>query len=76
MTEEKRQKIDDDYIFLDRETVKKKLLLKSDTSLYDLIRNNGFPLPVKLGRRRSGWRLSEVHEWMDKQPRSSDIRRK
>lgn len=76
MTHENTNKTDDDYKLLDRVTVKKKLLWKSDTTLYDAIRDDNFPLPIKVGKRRSAWFLREVNDWIDKQPRSSDIRRK
>lgn len=61
------------YTFLDREAVKKKFFWKSDSALYNAIKNYNFPLPIKVGGRRSIWRLSEVNEWIDKQPKGLDV---
>jgi prophage regulatory protein len=35
----------------------------SKSSLYALIRSNGFPPPVRLGPRTVGWVRSEVMQW-------------
>jgi prophage regulatory protein len=35
----------------------------SKSSLYALIRSNGFPSPVRLGPRTVGWLRSEVSQW-------------
>lgn len=34
------------------------------TKLYDLIKHDGFPAPVKIGRRSSRWLASEVNDWI------------
>ncbi len=38
-------------------------------TLYRLIARGDFPAPVRLGLRASGWRLSEVLEWVQTRPK-------
>ena len=40
-------------------------------SIYNLIRANGFPEPVRLSSKRIGWLEHEVVEWVQKQPRGA-----
>ena len=35
----------------------------SRTSLYNLIQEGEFPAPVKIGKRSSAWRESDIQEW-------------
>jgi prophage regulatory protein len=35
------------------------------TSLYEMVRQNRFPTPVKLATRAVGWRETDVVAWMD-----------
>lgn len=64
------QKINSDdsdhkYIFLDREDIKKMFRWKSDSALYNAIKNDGFPEPLRVGGRRSLWRQNEIFAWID-----------
>lgn len=36
--------------------------LKKST-IYSLVSKGEFPSPISLGRRASGWLLSEIHQW-------------
>jgi prophage regulatory protein len=42
----------------------------SRTTIYGYIKAGDFPRPLKLGKRASGWRLSEVEAWLASRPRS------
>lgn len=37
----------------------------SRSMLYDLMANNDFPRPVRLGLRAVGWRESDITRWID-----------
>jgi prophage regulatory protein len=36
------------------------------TAIYNAIKRDGFPAPIKLTARKSGWLLSEVTAWVEK----------
>lgn len=36
----------------------------SRSFIYDEINAGRFPKPIKLGRRASGWRLSDIENWI------------
>ena len=36
----------------------------SKSGVYQSIQDNGFPKPIKLGKRASGWLASEVTSWI------------
>ncbi len=38
------------------------------TSLYEMIKNDEFPSPIKLGRRAVGWKQSTIIDWIDSRP--------
>lgn len=40
------------------------------SSVYELMRTEGFPKPVSLGPRRVGWIASEVEAWLASRPRA------
>ena len=44
----------------------------SRSYIYKLMRGHGFPRQYKLGKR-SVWKLTEVEEWMQQQPRGEVI---
>ena len=44
----------------------------SKGTIYTLIRDEGFPKPIKISKRRSVWRESEVKAWLDSRPRGGD----
>jgi prophage regulatory protein len=52
----------DEAIFLRLPKVKAVTGL-SKSSLYDLIRANSFPAPIRLGTRTVAWVASEVNQW-------------
>lgn len=52
----------DDINFVKRQTG-----YKSTTSIYTLMREQGFPKPVSCGARTKRWIHSEVQAWLKKQ---------
>jgi prophage regulatory protein len=44
---------------------------KSKSSIYEAIKRNEFPAPVKLSDRSSGWVQSEVSAWAEERVRES-----
>lgn len=42
------------------------------TAIYGAIKTDGFPPPVKLTARKSGWLVSEVHAWIDRKRQERD----
>lgn len=40
---------------------------KSSTSIYDLMKSQGFPKPINIGNRTKRWIESEVQEWIESQ---------
>jgi prophage regulatory protein len=41
----------------------------SRSSVYRLVQRGEFPRPVALTPRASGWRASEVYQWLEERPR-------
>jgi prophage regulatory protein len=39
------------------------------SSIYRAIKRGEFPAPILLARRASGWRASEVYQWLEERPR-------
>lgn len=37
----------------------------SRSSIYRLMGNGAFPVPVKLGQRAVAWRAADVHAWIE-----------
>lgn len=37
----------------------------SRSTVYRLIQEGAFPVPVKLGQRAVAWRSSEIHAWIE-----------
>lgn len=52
--------------------VKKKLALKSDSSVYAFCRRRGFPLPLKGSKKFARWVLAEVDAYIQAMPRGAD----
>lgn len=46
------------------------------STMYKLIKTEGFPPPVKIGARKSLWRVSEIECWFDLHSRSGTGKRK
>ena len=44
----------------------------SSSTLYDMINRFGFPRPVRVCRRVSGWWEHEVYAWLHSRPRGTD----
>jgi prophage regulatory protein len=42
-------------------------------TLYRYVSRGDFPAPVRLGSRASGWRLSEVLEWVQTRPKREPL---
>ena len=40
----------------------------SNASIYRMIADGDFPAPLKLGKNRSAWRLSDIRHWIDSRP--------
>lgn len=51
--------------------VKATLGYKSTTSIYELMKTQGFPKPINIGNRTKRWVESEVQGWIKKQIESS-----
>ena len=43
----------------------------SRSSIYSLMRQGGFPEPLKVGPRAVRWRLSEIEEWQATRSRAT-----
>ena len=41
---------------------------KSRTGIYRAIKDEGFPAPIQIGKRRVAWRLDEVDAWIAARP--------
>ena len=44
----------------------------SKAQLYVLIKNEGFPRPLRIGARSVAWRESQVMRWIATRPEASD----
>ena len=40
----------------------------SPASIYRMVSEGEFPAPLKLGKNRSAWRLSDIQQWIDSRP--------
>lgn len=40
----------------------------SAASIYRMVSEGDFPAPLKLGKNRSAWRLSDIQHWIDSRP--------
>lgn len=45
----------------------------SKTGIYDAVKSNSFPRPLKLGKRSSGWLQSEVSEWIAERAAAREV---
>ena len=43
----------------------------SRSTLYVMVNENQFPVPVRLRARAVAWRASQVREWMDTRPEAT-----
>ena len=43
----------------------------SRSSIYQMISNGEFPLPIKLGKRAVGWSEIEINDWLNSRQRST-----
>lgn len=43
----------------------------SRSSIYQMMSDGEFPLPIKLGKRAVGWLEADVHEWLASRQRST-----
>ena len=46
----------------------------SRSSIYQMMSDGDFPLPIKLGKRAVGWRQQDLNEWLSN--RVSSVRRR
>jgi len=46
----------------------------SRSSIYQMMSDGDFPLPIKLGKRAVGWREQDLNEWLSN--RVSSVRRR
>lgn len=60
------EKLDDNYVLWTKEQVKSLLGFKSNGALYNAIKVNGFPKPLKIGGQASRWRKSDVLAYIDR----------
>lgn len=54
-------------LFLDRESAASVAGLAVST-MEEMIRNEEFPAPRKISRKRVGWLLREIQEWAESRP--------
>ncbi len=53
------------YILLSIEEVKEMLGYKDNSSIYKLMKKQGFPKQIKISPKKVVWRKSEIMEWID-----------
>ena len=46
----------------------------SRSSIYQMMSDGDFPLPIKLGKRAVGWREQDLNDWLSN--RESSVRRR
>ncbi|MDE2128732.1 MAG: AlpA family transcriptional regulator [Betaproteobacteria bacterium] len=46
------------------------------TSIYTMMQRGEFPRGIKLGERATGWRMSEIQQWIDRCAAQRDKGRK
>jgi prophage regulatory protein len=56
-----------DYVLRLRDVLQ--LTKLSRASVYRAVQRGEFPRPISLARRASGWKASEVQNWIDSRPR-------
>jgi predicted DNA-binding transcriptional regulator AlpA len=56
--------MDKQTLLLDIASVKKQTSLRSTTSIYNKMRDEGFPKPISMGIRTKRWLAHEVEEWI------------
>ncbi len=39
-------------------------------TVYNMMRQQGFPRPIRIGRRGVRWKSEEIQEWIDSRPRA------
>lgn len=44
------------------------------TAIYDAIKKDNFPKPLRVGSRRSMWRKSDVLAWIDSRPQHLELK--
>ena len=44
------------------------ITLISNSTMYELIKENKFPKPIRIGRRAVAWLESDIQEWIDSRP--------
>ena len=52
------------FFFVPKEEAKKTAGIKSDSTLFHLIRTGGFPRPYKLSHRLIGFKSTDLNEWL------------
>jgi prophage regulatory protein len=46
------------------------------STIYQMIQNNKFPKPIKLGGRKARWRIEDVNDWLEKKGINLDFDKK
>ena len=46
----------------------------SKPSIYRKIKDGSFPVPVRLGERATGWRSTDIQDWLDARPYTADAK--
>ena len=41
----------------------------SKSTIYQMIKTNDFPRPLRLGKRAVGWRQSDIASWLEQRPK-------
>lgn len=59
-----------DYVLLTRKQVQAKTGITT-SSLYRLMREGSFPLPLKISTQSVRWKSNEIEEWIATKPRAT-----
>jgi len=44
------------------------ITLISNSTMYELMKENKFPKPIRIGRRAVAWLESDIQKWIDSRP--------
>ena len=71
---ETKPQLEDKYVLWEISTVLAVCGWRSPTPLYAAIKNLGFPKPIRMGGRRSMWKMTHVLSWIDSRPQELDVK--
>lgn len=50
-----------------------KIVGLSCSTIYDMMAENKFPKPIRIGKRAVGWRESQINEWLAQREAASTV---